>query len=379
MINLAENSLVFDSKYLEFINSLKESITKKIELVSRGVFETEEKKTDSDGMNSGRGCHYKIPKNDKKTLALIKKDRAYIKTLIPEPDEVFEIKRPKGKNGFKGFKVSIYGSTKAKLQKIIQKRLDAKEPVFVGSYHGASHSFAMLNVVIKEKLPLDFLFYADVPIEMEGETDQVIYTARILHNVPLVLIQTKDDPLWVFYKKKAFPTKFKRWCTNEFKLIPYKFVLSALIRPLIKRGMKVPIFQYLGIQAFQSDSRSKMNPYPSLSKLSNETFKIFDINPVFPFDEEFNKETIKCVGGIQSCNERQYGRHGCLVCVFSGWRWFQHLKETEPEKYEYALKLREASCRYQVEEGTRQANKPYIVYRMSKKALKENNLKASPY
>lgn len=445
------------------------------------MLESKLKKTISGGMNTGRVEGYTLPDLTEEDLDEIERDRQYLRSLSFPPDDYFEIDinelRREGLYGgshvdwIKPLKVECYNITKEELIEVGKNAIANQELVKILSYHGASHSQGLLLSALEEGIEFDFIYHANLEMEMNDELEYVKYMVlEVLgdRKLPLVIITRGEDLETIFYEKGAFPTIFRRWCTIFFKIIPYKLLFKYLWYPFIKEvvrysagdlrrkekylekcleryeeigeftggddsllsrldtkrreegldpeekstrkrlmekkrisiniqklpreielgvkvtdtgrisrtwnGRRLLVLQYLGIQSHQSEGRKNMNPFPTLSEMSTETLLVYEVLPTFIVPEDFKREhageyekaedfnliLVKEAGAFQNPNERRFGRHGCLICPFSGWEFFQYLKEECPELHERAITLRNKTFEKYFE------GKEYEIYRLGK-------------
>lgn len=360
-------------------------------------------KSESEGFASDRSDIYKMPVHSKKILDEIKADREYIRSLNPQPDEVFEIKGvQKKKYTWLPDRIECYNITRSELNDIARECVETHRTLRTASIHGASHSFSMLVSLLRNGINFDFANYVNLPNEMEDEREFILYYAVCLLQVPFVIIVPQNTAEDFYEFSGILPTAKNRWCTRDMKIKPFlRFRDQILSSNIPAKGGYLDIINFMGMQRHQSTRRSKMNPGPvpalgskpppfikQLSptcrvheygqhvgdfkkiKVKNwpadtmkEWFKLkpkarvtrqFNMLPVFELSEENNLELIRSVNGIQNPNEREYGTHGCLICPFKKIPYYLYLKENRPDLYKIALRRRDLATKRLVESKKRE-------------------------
>jgi hypothetical protein len=184
------------------------------------------------GLMSGRVLGYKLPEDQSpKKMQEIKEFREYIASLKYTPDDAYEIEGFSTSAWQKPLKVECYNITRQSLQELGERKFHAGEVIKYASIHGASHSIAMIVTLINEGFDVDFYYHANLEMEMDNELDYVRY---VLLNVlkdkhlPLVIVSRGESLHDCFYHHGAFPTIFKRWCSEFFKIAPLKALLHDL-------------------------------------------------------------------------------------------------------------------------------------------------------
>jgi len=371
------------------------------------------------GIMSQRGEQYAFPANDPAILAEIKEDRKYVKGLKTEPDETYEIPSLNGrKYEWKPHRVELYGITHDKIERIRDDVFSSGRLLRQASIHGASHSIAMLVTLLKEKIPFDYCYYTNLPNEMIDEREYVLYYTRHVLKVPLIVIVPQNTAEEYFYRRQVFPTQFRRWCTDLMKLDPLRRFLKIEYLDQLPKNSSFDMLQFLGMQAFQSPGRAAMSPKPQPSMLSvpqpfkkvpsptcevyesgkqmgtimninvvnwpvdrgtgqftgiedlkdmrarngRRVMRVFDMLPVFYLSHEDDMAIIRNKKIIRNPNEREFGRHGCLLCPFADWHYYHQLRTTPRYKhlYEECVKRRYAASQQQIEKGDRK--EPWMQY-----------------
>lgn len=331
---------------------------------------------ETEGQMAGRGEHYALPHNSPQQLADIGRMRAWLqefaKTREAQPNDHVMIPL-KGESeeelDWKPFIIETYGQYQehqfkiADVEELARDALGYNRLVKIAQVHGADHSLAMILQLIKEKIPFDFVAHNDVPNEMPDELEFVKYAYLYALKMPLLLIRLQNTAEEYLYNKALLMSDRARWCTNEWKIRPFKKFLRYFFfdkemldkQPDVKY---VDVLQYLGIQSYQSTPRAAMNPLPTPSKLSipkaihwdtappgKRILRVFDALPVHKLSFEESVAMIEKAGMLRDPNVLEFGRHGCLLCPYASIPYFLQLKENYPSLFEI--------CQRRVREGNR--------------------------
>lgn len=357
-------------------------------------------KGESEGFMSDRQSSYELPTTDPATLKEIEADRKFIKSLKIIPDETFEI--PRGsvvKYPWKPDRIELYNISSVQIAGAVDACIKSNRTLRTASIHGAAHSFSMLLYLIQENIHFDFANYINLPGEMPGEREFVLYYAVHLLKVPFVMIVPQDTVLDYYYRTRILPTAVRRWCTRDMKIRPFERFAKSEMYSRVGPGQYIDIVNFMGMQSHQSTRRAKMSqaPTPALASIpppkkrindpscavhesgqkAGKPIKIwinnwparnmadwfktkpnarvlrqFNMLPVFHLSEDDNRDIIENAGGIRNPNEREYGTHGCLVCPFKKIPYYLYLKEKHPDLWKTCLKTRDEATRARVEEGT---------------------------
>lgn len=143
------------------------------------------------------------------------------------------------------------------------------ETFYMVSLGGGVNSTAMLIKLIKAKLPIDMIIFADVGANAESlktyeflERHLAPYLAR--HGLKI------DGAGWTRFKsivdhmanEEMLPIINKRWCTANYKVKP----IRRKVRPLMKAQGKKKLVQYLGIAV---DEAQRMKPVLDVKYIQN--------------------------------------------------------------------------------------------------------------
>jgi len=219
------------------------------------------------------------------------------------------------------------------------------------SVHPANHSVSMF---LKMKDEADLCLYSHPLLAKDSTKDYVInYTQKF--NYPLVIL-TRMETIEELMRENGAPTKWRRWCTRMFKI--------ETARMFYKKFIPSGVIELIGIQKFHSKERKEMNPELIESLKSQKRYKIYQEMPLFYETEEYNTEVMKKAGinPYQGLSVRGYNRYGCFLCPFAGKKYYEDLKEKDPETYKRCIELMEIASEKKISEG-----KPrYYYYRKTK-------------
>ena len=218
--------------------------------------------------------------------------------------------------------------------------------------HPASHSVALF---LKMKATSDLCLYCHPLLAKESSKAFVIsYTQKF--NYPLVIL-TRDENIEDLMIENTCMNKWRRWCTRFFKIFPTQL--------FYKRFIPSGVIEYIGIQKFQSKERGEMNPKLHEDTKSQVKYRIYSEFPIFYETEEDNlKRMINA--GIKPFKELvvSSNRYGCFLCPFASEKYYQKLKENDPNTYQYCCELMAIGSQKDINEGKREER--YYFYRKSK-------------
>lgn len=184
------------------------------------------------GLMSGRVLGYKLPKDlTPEKLKKIEEFRQYLSSLKYTPDDMYEIEGFSTSAWQKPLKVECYNITRKQLQELGERKFHDGEIIKYASIHGAAHSVAMIAALIKEGFDVDIYYHANLEMEMDNELDYVRYVMlEVLKDkhLPLVIVSRGETLHECMYHHGAFPTIYKRWCSDFFKLAPLKAFIHDL-------------------------------------------------------------------------------------------------------------------------------------------------------
>jgi hypothetical protein len=191
------------------------------------------------------------------------------------------------------------------------------------NYGGGVNSTAMFFVLLKNKIPLDEMIFADTGAEMPQTYKTVERMQGIAkqNNILFTIVRSDKGNLYDYcWKYKTVPSRQRRDCTWKFKIRPIRNYIRE------KYGKEEHFNQYIGISYEEkhrvrlSDVRYATNVYPLIdNKIDrNECIKI---NKENGFDD-----TLKS---------------GCYICPFTRKQGWIDLAKNNPELFDKAIALEE--------------------------------------
>ena len=191
------------------------------------------------------------------------------------------------------------------------------------SYGGGVNTVALMILLVREKMPIDEVIFADTGGEVPETYDYMSITKDYLagYDIPFktVVARPDEDLYSCSFRRKVFPSAIWRWSTRDFKVRP----IHSYYRKL---GCHVN--QYMGI-AYDEIDRMKES-------------RVDYVTNLYPLIE--NKVTRQgCIEIIESEGLPTPLKSGCFFCPFSSldrWKWLYH---THPDLYVKAMALEENS------------------------------------
>jgi len=233
-------------------------------------------------------------------------------------------------------KVEMYNCNKAYLRTV-------KKVICI---HPANHSVALF-LTMKDKA--DLCLYCH-PLLAKEDAKQFVISYTQKFNYPLVIL-TRTESIEDLMKNNGVPHKIRRWCSRIFKIEP----TVLFYKTFIPSG----VVEFFGIQKFQSKERAEMNPKTHEDPKSQKKYKIYSALPIFHESEEYNTQIMQ-EANITPFKDsvRSFNRYGCFLCPFAGKKYYEELRETDPETYNECNRLMELASENQPER--------YYYYRKSK-------------
>jgi hypothetical protein len=202
------------------------------------------------------------------------------------------------------------------------------------SYGGGVNSVALMVLLLRERLPLDGVVFADTGGEVP-ETYAYLDTTRHYlraHGVSFTVVSKRGASLYeTAWRRKVFPSAIWRWSTRDFKVGPiYRYY----------RGLGGHVNQYLAI-AWDELERMKRS-------------RVDYVTSLFPLVER-RMTRADCVALIHDAGLPVPPKSACFFCPFSSldrWKW---LYEAHPDLYARAMALEEHSKHFPSQRLTDQA------------------------
>lgn len=225
---------------------------------------------------------------------------------------------------------------------------DAEKIVYVLSESFGKDSMAMLDEIMRRKLPVDYVIHCDIKFnnEISGEhplmAEWIPYAEKRikeLYGVDIIHLTSKRNFTEWFYKVKergnhkggiyGYPYIRQSWCNGVLKLDP----INKFIKDLLRQGYKV--VEYIGIA---SDEPKRLERYKELETENHKYITLAD----FGIDELEALEICKRKGLLSPKYENSF-RGGCWFCPKqSMWDLYQ-LWKNYPKYFEILVEMEKDS------------------------------------
>lgn len=168
---------------------------------------------------------------------------------------------------------------------------------FVLSYGAGVNSTALMIHLIRNKMPIDYVVFADTSSEVP-ETYEYLKIAQTYlsrQNIPLVIVRSKSGGLYeTCVRRRVIPSQIWRWSTRDKKVVPIR---------AFYRSLNSPIVQYIGIA------------YDELERMKDSG--IDNVTNQYPLvDEKITREG--CIQLIEKEGLPVPARSGCYFCLTPG-------------------------------------------------------------
>ena len=192
---------------------------------------------------------------------------------------------------------------------------------YVVSYGGGINSTALIILLVKKKIPLDYVIFSDTGNEMPETYEYLDVIKRYLsrRNIPLEIVHVRngDSLSDRCLRRKVVPSQIWRWCTRDMKVTP----IHAFYRSL-----KSHVYQYMGID-YNEIHRMK----PSREEYVTNLYPLVD----YKIDRE------ECVCIIKQARLPVPVKSGCYLCPFNSMTRWAEIYKKHPDLYRHAMKIEE--------------------------------------
>ena len=227
-------------------------------------------------------------------------------------------------------------------------KFEDKETIYILSESFGKDSMAMLDEIMRRKLPVDYVIHCDIKFnnEISGEhplmAEWIPYAEKRikeLYGIDIIHLTAKKNFTEQFYTVKqkgnhigdryGYPYTIGAWCNSRLKLDP----IQNFIQEIKKQGKKV--VEYIGIA---SDEPKRLERYKELETENHKYITLAD----FGIDELEALEICKRKGLLSPKYENSF-RGGCWFCPKqSMWDLYQ-LWKNYPKHFEMLVEMEKDS------------------------------------
>lgn len=206
----------------------------------------------------------------------------------------------------------------------MQDRIKLMKQYNVVSYGGGVDSTAMILRMIDEKIPIDYVVFADTGVEIPETYETLKHMQKLLdeNSIPLVTVRNFGmiTLLQRCIKRNVFPDTYRRWCTRDFKIAP--------IHKFYKKTLKGFINEFMGIDCAETKR----------IRIAKEPF----IKKCYPL-VDWKMDRKACLQYIEDKEFPFTIKSGCYFCPFNSPTRWQWLKKTHPKLFALSVKLERMS------------------------------------
>ena len=200
----------------------------------------------------------------------------------------------------------------------LQREKNAK---YVVSYGGGVNSTALVIFLIKNKLPLDHVVFADTGDEMPETYDYLKHMKKfcIKHEVSFLIVKVRrgDSLSDRCLKRRVIPSQIWRWCTRDMKIHPVH---------AFYRSLKSQVYQYMGIG------------YDEVRRMKD--LKVDYVTNIYPLID-YKMGRNECIELIKDTGLPVPIKSGCFFCPFNNVQRWAEIYEKHPDLYRFAMKIEE--------------------------------------
>lgn len=202
------------------------------------------------------------------------------------------------------------------------------------SYGGGVNSVALLILLVRERLPLDGVIFADTGGEVPETYQYLDITCEYLakHGIPFTTVAKKGKNLYeTAWERRVLPSTIWRWSTRDYKVTP-------ILRHYRALGGHVNQYLAIAVDELQRAKSSRVDYVTNLYPLIERRITRAD-----------------CEAIIRDAGLPLPPKSSCYFCPFGSlgrWKW---LYETHPDLYEKAMALEERSKHFPAQRLSDQA------------------------
>jgi 3'-phosphoadenosine 5'-phosphosulfate sulfotransferase (PAPS reductase)/FAD synthetase len=192
---------------------------------------------------------------------------------------------------------------------------------YIVSYGGGVNSTALVIFLVKNKLPLDYVVFADTGDEMPETYDYLKHMEQfcIEHKIifRIVKVRRGNSLSEKCLRRKVIPSQMWRWCTRDMKVLPIH---------TFYRSLKTHVYQYMGID------------YDEVHRMKDP--KVDYVTNIYPLiDYKIGRN--ECIELIKNAGMPVPVKSGCFFCPFNNVNRWAEIYKTHPELYKFAIKIEE--------------------------------------
>jgi 3'-phosphoadenosine 5'-phosphosulfate sulfotransferase (PAPS reductase)/FAD synthetase len=197
---------------------------------------------------------------------------------------------------------------------------------YILSYGGGVNSTALLIYIIMNKLPLDYVVFADTGDEMPETYKYLKHIKTLLkkYNTPFKIVKVRSGESLSerCKRRKVIPSQVWRWCTRDMKVTP----IHAFYRTL-----KTHIYEYMGID------------YDEIRRMKDS--RVDYVTKLYPLiDNKIGRDG--CIKIIKDQGLPIPVKSGCYFCPFNNKERWNELKINHPDLYQKSLELEQGGKHY---------------------------------
>ncbi len=195
---------------------------------------------------------------------------------------------------------------------------------YVLSYGGGVNTAALMIYLIKKRMPLDMVVFADLGSELPETYEHIKIAEDYLekHDIPFKTIKVDVAGGGLYEgcsRRKVIPSQMWRWCTRDYK-----------VRPIFRfyKTLGSHVYQYLGID------------YGEIQRVKKSIEDY--VTNLFPLvDAKIDREG--CIKLIEKEGLPVPVKSGCFFCPFNNLDRWKYIYDYHGNLFKKAMKLEEHS------------------------------------